>query len=47
MENTKEQIYFKSLMQPFINLGCTIEFNPTRVISKDGIEIYNENNNEL
>ena len=42
MELTKEQIIFTNLMKPFTDMGCTIEYNPIRVITPDGIELYKE-----
>lgn len=45
---TKDQEIFISLMQPFIdNHGCTIEFNPTRVIMPNGVELYNAKNHDV
>lgn len=46
MEIKKEQIYFKKLMQPFVDLGCEIKFNPTRVILPGGVELYKEEEND-
>jgi len=40
--HTKEQLYFLKLMQPFLKLGCKVEFNPTRVITPEGTELYKE-----
>ena len=42
MKYTKAQLIFINLMQPFVDQGCKIEFNPTRVITPDGTELYNE-----
>lgn len=47
MKNNKEQLIFLKLMQPFIEQGCKIKFNPTRIIMPNGSELYNEKNYDL